>query len=64
MIFLSVGGRKLRDVEYVLEKSSDLIQMVNMDKHRDLMTQTFNAITVIFFRFEYFIIMGVCKLIF
>lgn len=52
-MFLSVGGRKLRDVEYILEKSSDLVQMVNMDKHRDLMTQTFNAITVIFFMLFY-----------
>jgi len=48
-MFLLVGGRKLQDVEYIIEKSSDLVQMVNMDKHCDLMTQTFNAITVISF---------------
>ncbi|XP_039309297.1 transcriptional protein SWT1-like, partial [Solenopsis invicta] len=44
-VHVPVGGRKLRDVEYILEKSSDLVQAVNMDKHYDLMTETFNAIT-------------------
>jgi len=48
-MFLLVGGRKLQDVEYIIEKSNDLVQMINMDKHCDLMTQTFNAITVISF---------------
>ncbi|XP_012541968.1 transcriptional protein SWT1 [Monomorium pharaonis] len=43
--FLSVGGRKFQDVEYILEKCSDLVQLVNMDKHCDLMTHTFNTIT-------------------
>ncbi|KYN04040.1 Uncharacterized protein C1orf26 [Cyphomyrmex costatus] len=41
---MPVGG-KLRDVEHIIEKSSDLVQMVNADKHCDLLTQTFNAIT-------------------
>ncbi|KAG5315400.1 SWT1 protein, partial [Pseudoatta argentina] len=40
-----VGGRKLRDMEYIIEKCSDLVQMVNTDKHYDLLTETFNAIT-------------------
>ncbi|KYQ55450.1 Uncharacterized protein C1orf26 [Trachymyrmex zeteki] len=40
-----VGGRKLRDVECIIEKCSDLVQMVNTDKHYDLLTETFNAIT-------------------
>ncbi|XP_012060914.1 PREDICTED: transcriptional protein SWT1 [Atta cephalotes] len=39
-----VGGRKLRDMEYIIEKCSDLVQMVNADKHYDLLTETFNAI--------------------
>ncbi|XP_011053812.1 PREDICTED: transcriptional protein SWT1 [Acromyrmex echinatior] len=39
------GGRKLRDMEYIIEKCSDLVQMVNTDKHYDLLTETFNAIT-------------------
>lgn len=43
-VYVPVGGRKLRDVEYVIEKSSDLVQMVNADKHCDLVTQTFNAL--------------------
>ncbi|EFN86993.1 Uncharacterized protein C1orf26-like protein [Harpegnathos saltator] len=41
---LPVGGRKLQDVEYVLEKCSDLIQAINTDKHYELMVQSFNAI--------------------
>lgn len=45
----SVGGRKLQDVEYTLEKCSDLIQTINRDKHYDLMVQSFNAITVILY---------------
>lgn len=45
MLFL-VGGRKLEDMEYILEKCSDLIQAVNSDKHYELMTQTFDAIMV------------------
>lgn len=49
LIFLLVGGRKLRDVECIIEKCSDLVQMVNTDKHYDLLTETFNAITVTFF---------------
>ncbi|XP_011641920.1 transcriptional protein SWT1 isoform X1 [Pogonomyrmex barbatus] len=44
-VHLPVGGRKLQDVEYILEKCSYLVQMVNMDKYSDLMTQTFNDIT-------------------
>ncbi|XP_032663477.1 transcriptional protein SWT1 isoform X2 [Odontomachus brunneus] len=44
---LPVGGRKLQDVEYTLEKCSDLIQAINEDKHYDLMVQSFNAITEI-----------------
>ncbi|KYN17127.1 Uncharacterized protein C1orf26 like protein [Trachymyrmex cornetzi] len=40
-----VGGRKLRDMEYIIEKCSDLVQMVNIDKHCDPLTETFNAIT-------------------
>ncbi|XP_071581304.1 uncharacterized protein Swt1 [Temnothorax nylanderi] len=44
-LHIPVGGRKLQDVEYILEKCSDLVQMVNMDKHCDLMTQTFSTIT-------------------
>ncbi|EZA48629.1 hypothetical protein DMN91_012249 [Ooceraea biroi] len=39
------GGRKLRDVEHILEKCSDLLQTVNMDKHAGLMTETSSAIT-------------------
>ncbi|KAL6442894.1 hypothetical protein ACFW04_002740 [Cataglyphis niger] len=39
-----VGGRKLEDMEYILEKCSDLIQAVNVDKHYELMTQTFDTI--------------------
>lgn len=46
MLF-SVGGRKLEDVEHILEKCSDLVQAVNTEKHSELMTQTFNTITVI-----------------
>ncbi|XP_029173016.1 transcriptional protein SWT1 [Nylanderia fulva] len=42
---LPVGGRKLEDVEYILEKCSDLVQAVKADKHSELITQTFNAIT-------------------
>lgn len=45
MLFL-VGGRKLEDMEYILEKCSDLIQAVNTDKHYELMTQTFDTIMV------------------
>lgn len=57
--FLSDDDRKLQHVEYILEKSNDLVQMVNMDKHCDLTTQTFDTITVIFFYiFKYFIIIG------
>lgn len=47
MILSSVGGRKLEDVEHILEKCSDLIQAVNTDKHHKLMRQTFDAIMVI-----------------
>ncbi|XP_012232697.1 transcriptional protein SWT1 [Linepithema humile] len=39
------GGRKLQDVECILEKCSNLVQMVNTTKHCELMTQTFDAIT-------------------
>ncbi|EFN66674.1 Uncharacterized protein C1orf26 [Camponotus floridanus] len=39
-----VGGRKLENVEYILEKCSDLMQAVNTDKHHELMKQTFDAI--------------------
>ncbi|XP_018338067.1 PREDICTED: transcriptional protein SWT1 isoform X2 [Trachymyrmex septentrionalis] len=42
---MPVGGRKLRDMEYIIEKCSDLVQMVNTDKHYDPLTETFNAIT-------------------
>ncbi|XP_070164450.1 transcriptional protein SWT1 [Polyergus mexicanus] len=42
--YLPVGGRKLEDVEYILEKCSDLVQVVNADKYYELMTQTFDAI--------------------
>ncbi|KAM0732746.1 Transcriptional protein SWT1 [Formica fusca] len=42
--YLPVGGRKLEDVEHILEKCSDLVQTVNADKHYELMTQTFDAI--------------------
>lgn len=49
ILFFSVGGRQLEGVEYILEKSSDLVQAVNMDKHSNLVTQTFDTITVIFF---------------
>ncbi|XP_014484962.1 PREDICTED: transcriptional protein SWT1 isoform X2 [Dinoponera quadriceps] len=42
---LPVGGRKLQDVECILEKCSDLIQGINTDKHYELMVQSFNAIT-------------------
>lgn len=47
LILFSAGGRKLEDVEHILEKCSDLVQAVNPDKHCELMTETFNAITVI-----------------
>lgn len=42
---LPVGGRKLEDVEHILEKCSDLVQAVNAEKHSELMSQTFNMIT-------------------
>lgn len=34
---LPEGGRRLKDVQYILEACNDLIQMVNTDKHIDLM---------------------------
>lgn len=46
MLF-SDGGRKLEDVEHILEKCSDLVQAVKADKHCQLMSQTFDAITVL-----------------
>lgn len=52
MLFL-VGGRKLEDVEHILEKCSDLVQTVNADKHYELMTQTFEAIMVMLSIFAY-----------
>lgn len=49
ILLFSVGGRKLADVEHALEKCCDIIQAVNVNKHYDLMVQSFNAIMVIFY---------------
>lgn len=38
------SGRKLKDVAHLLEKCSDLIQMVNVDKYFDLMNRASSSI--------------------
>ncbi|XP_011863191.1 PREDICTED: transcriptional protein SWT1-like [Vollenhovia emeryi] len=44
-VHIPVGGRKLQDVEYIIEKSSTLVQIADVNKYRDLTAKTFNAIT-------------------
>ncbi|XP_053970494.1 transcriptional protein SWT1 isoform X1 [Hylaeus volcanicus] len=44
-LFRDTSGKiTLKDVSYILDKCSDLIQMVNMDKHPDLMIRTLQKI--------------------
>ncbi|KAH0947192.1 hypothetical protein HN011_004039 [Eciton burchellii] len=38
------GGRNLHNVKHILEKCSDLIEMVNVDKHGELSKQTLGTI--------------------
>ncbi|XP_015191410.1 PREDICTED: transcriptional protein SWT1-like isoform X2 [Polistes dominula] len=40
----SKGGRRLKDIVYLLEKCNDLIQTINIDKYSELMTRVLNAI--------------------
>lgn len=42
-----VGGRKLKDVSYFLEKCSDLIQSLKPDKYTDSYREAANSIDVI-----------------
>ncbi|KAI4485693.1 hypothetical protein M0802_012597 [Mischocyttarus mexicanus] len=41
---MTEGSRTLKDVLYLLEKCSDLIQSMNIDEYSDLMTRALNAI--------------------
>lgn len=46
LTLILVGGKKLQDAEYIVEKCSDLIQTVNTGKHYEIMAQSFTSITV------------------